>query len=73
MNGTPAPLFAVAQQDGQDQINFQVPHFSYAQELAIVVDNKGKEQTFYVRNWASQLGIFSSLAHVCGESITAAN
>jgi len=73
VNGTPAPLFAVAQQDGQDQINFQVPHLSYAQQLAIVVDNKGREQTFYVRNWASQLGIFSSLAHASGESITVAN
>ncbi len=74
VNGTPAPLFAVAEKDGQDQINFQVPHLpSYAQQLAIVVDNNGKEQTFYVRNWASQLGIFSSLAHVGGEAIAAAN
>ena len=73
VNGVPAPLFAVAEQDGQDQINFQVPHLpAYAQELAIVVDNNGKERTFYVRNWASQLGIFSSLAHASGEPITSA-
>jgi uncharacterized protein (TIGR03437 family) len=72
VNGIPAPLFAVAEQDGRGQINFQVPHLpSYAEQLAIVVDNNGKEQTFYVRNWASQLGIFSSLAHVSGEPITA--
>jgi uncharacterized protein (TIGR03437 family) len=71
VNGVLAPLFAVAEHDGQDQINFQVPHLpSYAQELAIVVDNNGKEQTFYVRNWPSQLGIFSSLANVSGEPLT---
>jgi uncharacterized protein (TIGR03437 family) len=74
VNGIPAPLFAVAEQDGHGQINFQVPHLaSFAQGLAIVVGNNGKEQTFYVRNWASQLGIFSSLVHVSGEPITAAS
>jgi uncharacterized protein (TIGR03437 family) len=47
-------------------------HFpAYAQELVIVVDNNGKAQTFYVRNWAEQLGIFSSLAHASGDPITA--
>ena len=72
VNGIPAPLFAVAEQDSQDQINFQVPHLPDAQ-LAIVVDNNGKAQTFYVRNWADQLGIFGSLAHVNGDAITETN
>lgn len=73
VNGVPAPLFAIAGQDSQGQINFQVPHLpSFAQEFVIVVNNNGREQTFYVRNWASQLGIFSSLAHATGEPITSA-
>ena len=72
VNGILAPLFAVAEQDGQGQINFQVPHLpAYPQELAIVVNNNGKEQTFYVRNWSDQLGIFGSLAHASGDPITA--
>ena len=72
VNGIPAPLLAVAEQDGQAQINFQVPHFpAYAQELVIVVDNNGKAQTFYIRNWAEQLGIFGSLVHASGDPITA--
>ena len=64
MNGVPAPLLAVAEQEGQAQINFQVPHFPTTtnnQQLVIVVDNDGREQTFYVRIWADQLGIFTSL------------
>ena len=72
VNGIPAPLLAVAEQDGQAQINFQVPHFpAYAQEFVIVVDNNGKAQTFYVRDWAEQLGVFGSLAHASGDPITA--
>ena len=75
VNGIPAPLFAVAEQDGLGQINFQVPHSpGYAQQqLVIVVGNNGKEQTFYVRNWASQLGIFTSMAHSSGNPITTAS
>ena len=76
VNGVPAPLLAVAEQEGQAQINFQVPHFPTTtnnQQLVIVVDNDGREQTFYVRNWADQLGIFSSLTHVNGDPITETN
>jgi uncharacterized protein (TIGR03437 family) len=73
VNGVPAPLLAVAEQNGQAQINFQVPHFSaYSQELVIVVGNSGSEQTFYVLNWAGQLGVFSTLAHNNGDAITVA-
>jgi uncharacterized protein (TIGR03437 family) len=74
VNGIPAPLFAVAEQDGQNQINFQVPHFpTYNPQLVIVVDNNGREQTFYVLSWANQLGIFGSLAHVNGDLIAETN
>ena len=72
VNNNPAPLLAVAQQPGQAQINFQVPHTYpfFNQELVIVVSNNGKQQIFYVRNWASQLGIFPSLAHNNGTPIS---
>lgn len=74
VNGVPAPLLAVAEQDGHAQINFQVPHFPTSnQQLVVVVDDNGREQTFYVRNWPGQLGIFGSLAHVNGDPITEAN
>ncbi len=74
VNGIAAPLLAVIEQEGQGQINFQVPHFpTYNQQLVIVVENNGKERTIYVRNWAEQLGIFGSLAHVNGDPITETN
>ena len=74
VNGIAAPLLAVVEQEGRAQINFQIPHFStYNQQLVIVVENNGKERTFYVRNWAEQLGIFGSLAHVNGDAITETN
>jgi len=55
----PAPLFAVAEQDGQDQINFQVPHFLVPQQLTIVVGSHGKEQVLRPE-LGEQLGIFGS-------------
>ena len=74
VNGIAAPLLAVIEQEGQAQINFQVPHFpTYVQQLVIVVNNNGRERTVYVRNWSSQLGIFGSLAHVNGDPITETN
>jgi uncharacterized protein (TIGR03437 family) len=79
VNGISAPLFAVAEQDGHGQINFQVPHFPTlagelaAQDFTIVVDNNGKEQTFYVRNWPGQVGVFKTLAHLNGDPITASS
>jgi hypothetical protein len=50
-----------------------LPHFpvlSYPR-LAIVVNNNGETQTFYSKEWDGQLGIFSTLAHVNGDPITA--
>lgn len=79
VNGIPAPLFAVAEQGGQGQINFQVPHFPAfsgqlpAEDFTIVVDNNGKEQTFYVRNWPGQVGVFNTLVHLNGDPITASS
>jgi len=73
VNDVPAPLLAVAEQDGQGQINFQVPHLPYAQELVIVADHNGKEQTFYVRNFPDQFGVFGSLAHLSGDPVTEAS
>jgi uncharacterized protein (TIGR03437 family) len=74
VNGIPAPLFAVVEQDGRGQINFQVPHLpAFAEDFTIVVDNNGKQQTFYVRNWPGQVGIFKTLAHLNGDPITASS
>lgn len=74
VNGIAAPLLAVVEQAGEGQINFQVPHSpTYNQQLVIVVNDNGKERTFYARNWAEQLGIFGSLAHVNGDPITETN
>jgi uncharacterized protein (TIGR03437 family) len=72
VNGIPAPLLAVVDQDGEDQINFQVPHLPITSYplLVIVVENNGKTQTFYSKSWY-QLGIFTTLAHLTGEPITA--
>src|SRR5271168_4445261 len=71
VNGIPAPLFAVVEQDGQGQINFQVPHLpAFAEDFTIVVDNNGKEQTFYARNWPGQVGVFKTLAHLNGDPIS---
>lgn len=71
VNGIAAPLLAVAEEDGRGQINFQVPYLAdFPQRLAVVVDNNGKQQTFFVRNWSSELGIFGTLAHDNGDAIT---
>lgn len=72
VNGSSAPLFGVLSQNGQDQINFQVPHYPPqpgSDALVIVVNNNGKTQTFYSRDWES-LGIFSTLGHLGGSPIT---
>jgi uncharacterized protein (TIGR03437 family) len=69
VNGVAAPLLAVADQNGEHQINFQVPHNPpglFEPLLTIVVDNNGKKQTFYSRKWY-QLGIFSVFAHLSRE------
>jgi uncharacterized protein (TIGR03437 family) len=71
VNGIPAPLLVVADQNGEDQINFQLPHFPIGdQRLVIVVNNNGRTQTFYSKEWDSQLGVFSSLAHASGDPVT---
>jgi uncharacterized protein (TIGR03437 family) len=74
VNGIAAPLFAIASQNGVDQINFQVPHDPNlgVGPLAIVVNNNGKAQTFYTR-YSSTLGVFSTLIHFDGSPITASN
>jgi uncharacterized protein (TIGR03437 family) len=44
VGGVPVPIFAVANVDGQEQINFQVPDFDGGE---VVVNNNGHSQTFY--------------------------
>jgi uncharacterized protein (TIGR03437 family) len=75
VNGIAAPLFAIASQNGVDQINFQVPHDPSLSvgPLAIVVNNNGKAQTFYTKYWDSSLGVFSTLDHLDGTPITASS
>jgi uncharacterized protein (TIGR03437 family) len=75
VNGIAAPLFAIASQNGVDQINFQVPHDPSLSvgPVAIVVNNNGKTQTFYTKYWDSILGVFSTLVHLDGTPITASN
>ena len=74
VNGIPAPLLAVVEQEGQSQINFQVPRLPhFTNQLAIVVDNQGKQQSFSVRDWPNQLGVFRTLAHDNGDAINESN
>jgi len=71
VNGVQAPLLAVVEQNGQGQINFQVPRFSdFQQRLTVVVDSSGKQQTFFVRHWPGELGIFGTLGHDNGDAVT---
>ena len=72
VNGVAAPLLTVVDQNGQDQINFQVPHLPVLSGdlLTIVVNNNGKTQTFYVREWDSLLGIFPVFGHLTGDPIS---
>jgi uncharacterized protein (TIGR03437 family) len=68
VNGTLAPLFAVANQNGQEQINFLFPFVSpdpSASPYTLVVNNNGKMQTFYAGSDAGSLpgsgpGIFTT-------------
>jgi uncharacterized protein (TIGR03437 family) len=75
VNGVAAPLLAVVNQNGEQQINFQVPHSpaGFDPLMTIVVDNNGRKQTFHSKKWIDQLGIFSVFAHLSGESVSAAS
>lgn len=66
-------MLAVIEQEGQAQVKFQAPHFPTYNQLVIVVESNGRKRTFYVRNWAEQLGIFGSLEHANGDPITEDN
>jgi uncharacterized protein (TIGR03437 family) len=72
VGGIAAPLLAVVKQGGQEQINFQVPHYPgqyYPPPFVFVVNNNGKTQTFYSRP-AGSLGVFSTVQHGNGVAIT---
>lgn len=75
VNGIAAPLLVVASQNGQDQINFQVPHLPVfgtgsGPDLIIVVENNGRTQTFYSIERDGQVGVFSTLTAINGNPIT---
>ena len=59
MNGTPAPVFAVDNVNGQQQINFQVP-WEVSNQATIQVENNGiVSPSITVPVVAAQPGIFS--------------
>jgi uncharacterized protein (TIGR03437 family) len=60
VNGIDAPIFAVANVGGREQINFQVPVSVLPGRASLVLTNSGQEQRLEVEIVAAQPGIFTS-------------
>jgi len=61
VNGAPAPLFAVANVNGQQQINFQMPYVAPGSNtpFTFVINNNGNQTTYYSGS-GGQPGIFTA-------------
>src|SRR5262249_4949743 len=75
VDGVPAPMLAVANVNGVEQINFQIPHGTQIglSGPIVAVNNTGTIQNFYFFRYFRQIGAFAPLRHLSGDPITAAS
>ena len=63
VNGVQAPIIALANVNGQEQINIQVPFETPAPAdgIEVIICNNGAQETFFVQTFGAQPGLFETI------------